>query len=254
MALTHERAEKLFLGQFHTRRGPQLVLRGKKIWKGAICVQHNGRAMPAQSFDTADSVNDGGPLGVAGVDADGGLRLIAKRPGVRFVMAVAGAGTTVTTSVVRTGSTSWDVTVTANTSVIARDAAKSILGNAHAYALVDVTYTGTGGGAVSSVAITAVPWVAMLGAAQETIDNSDDTSNDLDVSTVLDRPMMFGCGSDFRANNYADDDVSGDDVGMDVCLYDDEQVSRIMRPLCLAVRLSDYSADAGPAIDLRLAR
>src|SRR5687767_10271672 len=85
MAATHESETHWHLSKaLTTRRGSQLVLRGRKLWKGALCLFHNGRAMPAASFDNALTVLNGGPLNVAGSDGDGGLRFIARQPNVKL--------------------------------------------------------------------------------------------------------------------------------------------------------------------------
>lgn len=161
------------------RPGLASILAGTKWYRGTIIVGHASRMMayPTGGFNNANTAAAGGPLQVAGSDADGGLRLIAKQPNVRFVNTVSGAGTAITVTVVD-GGTTLDVTVTCNTSVIARDAARAILGHAHAASLVDVGFTGTGGSAVSDFSTpTAVPFVRLLGLANGDIDASADVTD-----------------------------------------------------------------------------
>lgn len=165
------------------------ALRGTKWKRGWFLVAHDDRLMPYPTggFNSAVTAANGGPLQVAGADANGGLRLIAKQPNVRFVMNVSGAGTTVSTVVVDAGTTQ-DVVVTANISVTAREAQRSILANAHAAMLVDVGTTGTGAGAVADFATeTAVPFVRPYGWATSEVDVTGEASD-----VVLDPLAQLG--------------------------------------------------------------
>lgn len=155
------------------------ALRGTKWKRGWFLVAHDDRLMPYPTggYNSAVTAANGGPLQVPGSDADGGLRLIAKQPNVRFVMNVSGAGTAVSAVVVDAGTTQ-DVTVTANTGVTAREAQRSILANAHAAMLVDVGTTGTGASAVANFATeTAVPFVRPYGWAAAEVDVSDQVAD-----------------------------------------------------------------------------
>lgn len=171
------------------------ILAGTKWYRGTIVVGHGTRMMayPTGGFNNANTPTAGGPLQVAGADANGGLRLIAKQPNVRFQMNVSGAGTAVTTTVVDAGTTQ-DVTVTANTGVIANEVQRSILGNAHAASLVQVGTTGTGAGAVANFGTeTAVPFVRLLGLANGDIDASADVA-DVAIDNPCDYPYTVRYG------------------------------------------------------------
>ena len=179
------------------RAGLGYILDGTKWYRGTILVGHGDRMMayPDGGFNNANTPAQGGPLQVAGSDANGGLRLIAKQPNVRFVMNVSGAGTAVSTVVVDAGTTQ-DVTVTANTGVTAREAQRSILANAHAAMLVDVGTTGTGAGAVADFATeTAVPFVRPLGLANGDVDaTAADIVADVEIENPNDYPYTVRVG------------------------------------------------------------
>lgn len=148
------------------------ALRGTKWKRGWFLVAHDDRLMPYPTggFNSAVTAANGGPLQVAGSDANGGLRVIAKQPNVRFSNTVSGAGTAITVTVEDAGST-LDVLVTCNTGVVARDAQRAILAHAQAASLVDVAFTGTGGSAVSNFGTaTAVPFVRPYGWATSEVD------------------------------------------------------------------------------------
>lgn len=171
------------------------ILAGTKWYRGSILVGHGDRMMvyPTGGFNNADTAAAGGPLQVPGTDANGGLRLIAKSPNVRFRMNVAGAGTAVSVAVIDAGTTE-DVVVTANTGVIAVEAQRAIKAHTHASSLVDVAVTGTGLGAVADFATeTAVPFVRLLGLANGDVDASADSS-DVDVDDPIDYPYTIRRG------------------------------------------------------------
>ena len=79
MTATATQRRALWLGHTHApREGVTKALRGT-LWRpGWLLVAHNDRLMPNPTggFNNANAVNDGGPLSVAGADADGGLRII----------------------------------------------------------------------------------------------------------------------------------------------------------------------------------
>lgn len=233
-----------------TRRGPQLVLRGKKLWKGAIILFHNGRAMPAGSFDNANSINDGGPLAVAGADANGGLRLIARTKRVTFTIVdamVTGVDLQLQYNA------SGDLDIVANTTVASMSAIKlanAIRAHAIIRQLVDVNYTGTGGGFVAAFSTAAVPFVGIAGICKKTVDNSADTSNDLDVSSSNFYPMEFDLGSPYMVPAASTAAPAAANVGGIVSIADDWTLSTVLKPLQVALPLVDFSPEFGPAVDL----
>ena len=155
------------------------ALRGTKWKRGWFLVAHDDRLMPypASGFNNANTAAAGGPLQVAGADANGGLRLIAKQPSVAVVLSQSGAGTAVTSvGVVDTG-TGLRVEVTSNLSATAATVRSAMLGNAQVAGLVDVGFTGTGLGVSGALVETAVPFVRAYGWAAAEVDVSDQVAD-----------------------------------------------------------------------------
>lgn len=172
------------------RRGPGYVLRGARWKRGWVMVGHDDRLMPYPDggFNNATAAASGGPLQVAGADANGGLRLIAKEAKVKFASIVSGAGTTRSVRVFASGGFKV-VELTAQLSVTANDARSTILAHAEAAALVDVAVTGTGAGAVADFSTpTAVPFVRLLGLAISEADYSE-TLTDTEIEIREDAPF-----------------------------------------------------------------
>lgn len=157
------------------RHGAIKALRGT-AWKiGWLLAAHDERIMPYPDggFNSAASlaltVAQGGPLSVTGADANGALKMIAKRPNVRFQL-VNGASTVIT---VTRGAANTDILLTcAVASITSAVAARSLLDNAQVKELIDVAPSGTGAGLVAVFAQTAVPHVRIYGIAGGEVDNS----------------------------------------------------------------------------------
>lgn len=183
-------------GESFDRPALASILAGTKWYRGTIVVGHGSRMMayPTGGFNSAVTATAGGPLQVAGADADGGLRLIAKRPNVRFQMLLAGAGTAVTSIVVVDGGSTQDIVVRANLSATADTVTYAMRGNAEVSDLVDVAFTGTGAGIVAAFgSATAVPFVRLLGLANGDVDNSASVA-DVNVDNVNDYPYTVRRG------------------------------------------------------------
>lgn len=176
MALTEQRRIS-FSGSYNGLPGLASVVRATKYKRGWVMVGHGTRMMgyPTGGFDNATASTGGGPLAVAGADADGGLRVIAKEPNVKLQVAN-GASAIVTV----TNSTTFKlIFLTAPVATAtAADAVQYLLGNADAAKLIAVTYTGTGAGLIAAAAATEVPFVRLLGVAAGEYDASDTTGSD----------------------------------------------------------------------------
>ena len=88
MAATTVQRRPKWLGEHCTRHGVNNILRGTKWEAGWLIASHDDRLMayPDGGFDNATTAINGGPLQVPGADANGGLRLIAKRRSITFAL------------------------------------------------------------------------------------------------------------------------------------------------------------------------
>ena len=162
------------------RPGLASILAGTKWYRGTVVVGHGSRMMayPTGGFNNANTAAAGGPLQVAGADADGGLRLIGKRPSVQYIQTLAGAGTAVTDVEITDGGTTLVIAVSANLSATASTVVNALRARADVMDLIDVTYRGTGGGIVATLgAAQDVPFVRLLGLANGDIDASADLTD-----------------------------------------------------------------------------
>lgn len=167
-----------FNGAYEGVPGIAKIVQGTKYMRGWVMVGHydpanlSDRMMryPTSGFDSASSLAAGGPMAVAGADANGGFRVIAKEPNVKLQIAN-GA----TTSVTVTQSTTFKVILlTADVATVtAAVALQALLGNAQARELIDAHYTGTGAGLIAVFDATQAPFVRMLGVAAGEFDASD---------------------------------------------------------------------------------
>lgn len=172
------------------------ILAGTKWYRGSILVGHGDRMMvyPTNGFDNTDTAADGGPLQVAGADANGGLRIIAKEAKVKYAQVVSGAGTARSVRVYSSGGFQV-VELTAQLSVTAEVARTALLASAEVAALIDVAATGTGLGVLADSGVTplSVPFVRLLGLANGDVDASADVA-DVTVDDVLDYPYTIRRG------------------------------------------------------------
>lgn len=180
------------------RQGPSKVLRGAAWKRGWIMCGHDDRLMPypTNGFNNANTATAGGPLQVPGADGNGGLRLIAKEPGVRYVQLGSGAGSAVASITVTDTGTTRQIYVSMNLSATAATVARALLAHAEASKLVDVGFTGTGGGIVADIGTgtpESVPFVRLLGKAVAEADFSDKVA-DVDIEVLADAPytQRFG--------------------------------------------------------------
>lgn len=177
-----------FNGAYEGVPGLAKIVQGTKYMRGWVMVGHYDPAnladrmmrYPTGGFDSASSLAAGGPLAVAGADADGGFRVIAKEPNVKLQIAN-GA----TTSVTVTQSTTFKVILlTADVATVtAAVALQALLANAQVRELIDAHYTGTGAGLIAVFAATQAPFVRLLGVAAGEFDASDVPAAD----TTLDK-------------------------------------------------------------------
>lgn len=162
--------------------GVTKALRGTKWKRGWFLVAHDDRLMPypTDGFNSAVTAANGGPLQVAGANGNGGLRFIAKRPSVQYLQTTSGAGTAVTSLTVVDGGTTQNIILVANTSATAETVVQAIKAHAAASELVDVTFTGTGGGAIVDSAggtPADVPFVRPYGWADSEVNVEDQVSD-----------------------------------------------------------------------------
>lgn len=181
MATTLQRRIE-FSGAFEGVPGLAKIVRATAYKRGWIMVGHDDRMMayPTGGFNSATASTGGGPLAVAGADANGGFRVIAKEPNVSFQIGP-GASTVVTV----TNSLTLKVVLLTGpgASLTAAEGVQAVQSNAEANKLVDLTYTGTGAGLIAVAAATSVPWVRILGVAGGEFDATDVTGAD----TALDK-------------------------------------------------------------------
>jgi len=182
------------------RAGLGYILDGTKWYRGTILVGHGNRMMayPTNGFNNTNTAAQGGPLQVAGANANGGLRFIAKRPSVQYLQTTSGAGTAVTSLTVVDGGTTQNIVLVANTSATAETVTQAIKAHAAASELVDVTFTGTGGGAIADSAggtPADVPFVRLLGLANGDVDaTAADIVADVEIENPNDYPYTVRVG------------------------------------------------------------
>lgn len=200
MAVTLQR--RIQTGTYEGVPGIPLIVRGTKFMRGWVMVGHSEPAggadrmmsYPTSGFDSAVTLVNGGPLAVAGADANGGFRVIAKEPNVKFqiVDATAGKPTIVTV----TQSTIYKIVVltadvAAVTAVVGMNA---VLASSEANRLVDLTFSGTGAGLVAVAAAALAPYVRLLGLSLGEYDASDTTGADVVVDKFAhEAQIMQGC-------------------------------------------------------------
>ena len=201
MAVTSQRRIGM-TGTYEGVPGIPLIVRGTKYMRGWVMVGHKDPALaadrmmsyPTGGFDSAVLAANGGPSIVAGADANGGFRVIAKEPNVKFqiVDATAGKPTIVTV----TQSTIYKIVVltadvAAVTAVVGMNA---VLASADASKLVDLTFSGTGAGLVAVAAAASIVHVRLLGLAMGEADASDTTVDDVVVDKFAhEAQIMQGC-------------------------------------------------------------
>lgn len=179
--------------------GVTKALRGTAWKRGWFLVAHADRLMPYPDggFNSSTTAVNGGPLQVPGADGNGGLRLIAKQDGIRYAQQASGAGTAVTSIVVSDTGTTRQIYVSMNLSATAATVARALLAHAEAASLVDVAYTGTGGGIVADIGTgtpESVPFVRPYGWANSEVDVSDESSDvELDPLSIL-GSVEYGIG------------------------------------------------------------
>lgn len=171
------------------------ILAGTKWFRGSILVGHGDRMMvyPTGGFNNTNTATAGGPLQVAGADANGGLRFIARQPGVTVLITLSGVGVAVTSIVVLDAGSGMRIEITANLSTQAITIARAVLAHAQAAAMVDVGTSGSGLGIAGSIVETAVPFVRLLGLANGDVDASADVA-DVTVADPLDYPYTIRRG------------------------------------------------------------
>lgn len=171
------------------------ILAGTKWYRGTVIVGHGDRMMayPANGFNSPLTAAQGGPLQVPGADANGGLRLIAKEPHVRFVQTLVVGPQPIMVTVLDAGST-LDIDVLGEIGDTANEIVRAIQAHAMASSLVAVASTGTGlGAAVAFGPATAVPFVRLLGLACGDVDATADVA-DVDVANIFDYPYTVRRG------------------------------------------------------------
>lgn len=179
--------------------GVTKALRASKWKRGWFLVAHDDRLMPYPTggFNNANTAAAGGPLQVPGADGNGGLRLIAKEPGVIYAQQGSGAGSAVTSITVTDAGAQRLIYVSMNLSATAATVARALLAHAEASKLVDVGFTGTGGGIVADIGTgtpESVPFVRPYGWADSEVNVEDQASDvTLDPLSVL-GSVQYGIG------------------------------------------------------------
>lgn len=184
MTATATQRRALWLGHTHApREGVTKALRGT-LWRpGWLLVAHNDRLMPNPTggFNNANAVNDGGPLSVAGADADGGLRFIAREPNVMLtIIATGGPSITVAPSASKIA-----IGISGTVSTTAINIYHLVKQHGLASKLLGVAYTGAGTSLHGTLSSTAVPFVRPYGIARGEVDCRDTTGADVDLDPNL---------------------------------------------------------------------
>lgn len=181
-------------GESFDRPALASILAGTKWYRGTVVVGHGSRMMayPTNGFNNANTPTAGGPLQVAGADGNGGLRLIAKRPNVRFELATGAAASVIVTDTGATQTVSV-VVVTADDSDLANSVVAAVRAHAAASQLLDIVATGNGSSVVGTQVPIDVPFVRLLGLANGDVDNSA-SGVDVDVDNVNDYPYTVRRG------------------------------------------------------------
>lgn len=187
MTATATLRRPLWRGPHSPRHGVTKILRGASWKSGWVILAHglasvNDRLMsvPDGGFNTAVTAANGGPLQVAGADANGGVRVIGKVPGLGYSQTIAGAGAVAVSILYNT----LGFAVEVNVSVPAATTAVSVcvaLQSSQAADLLDASYSGSGAGVAVTAAVAAVPFVRVYGVARADVDNTSDVVNDNDL-------------------------------------------------------------------------
>lgn len=222
MAATTVQRRPKWLGEHATRHGATSILRGTKFEAGWLIANHDGRLMayPDGGFDNALTAINGGPLQVPGADANGGLRIIAKRRNVTFTLVNGTLGVSVTNhSIVLTCPVASTTALAAKQYLLERQSVAE---------LVDVAFTGTGAGLVVAIASTAVPCVRLFGVSKVPVDAS---------TMATDTPIAVGSALEAQG----DTGVFGliyngaPFPGCKVAVINNNEISVTRTPLCLEV-------------------
>jgi len=222
MAATTVQRRPVWLGEHATRHGATSILRGTKFEAGWLIACHDGRLMayPDGGFDNALTAINGGPLQVPGADANGGLRIIAKRRGVTFTLVNGTLGVAVTFN---------SVVLTCPVASTTALAAKQYLLERHSVAeLIDVGFSGTGGGLVAAIALSSVPCVTLFGVSKVPVDAS---------TMATDTPIAVGSALEAQG----DTGVFGliyngaPFPGCKVAVINNNEIALTRTPLCLEV-------------------
>lgn len=215
--------------------GISKALRGSHWFPGWVMVGHNDRLMPYPDggFNSAVTVVNGGPLAVAGADANGGLRVIAHQPNVQFQISTAVALSVQTTIV----SNKWVVIVKADaTAHTANDVELAIRAHAHARELIDIVHTGSGAGLIALLAAADVPHVRLVGVSRSEVDVSDQTSADVEFEPH-DLAMLCEAGEYGLF-------IDGDDLpSADMGIKDNQTATYLPLPLMLTARCVEQRDD-----------
>lgn len=178
------------------RAGLGYILDGTKWYRGTILVGHGNRMMayPDGGFNNSTTATLGGPLQVAGADGNGGLRLIAKRPNVRFELATGAAASVIVTDTGATQTVSV-VVVTADDSDLANSVVAAVRAHAAASQLLDIVATGNGSSVVGTQVPIDVPFVRLLGLANGDVDaTAADIVADVEIENPNDYPYTVRVG------------------------------------------------------------
>jgi len=231
MAATTVQRRPKWLGEHATRHGVTSILRGTKFEAGWLIACHDGRLMayPDGGFNNALTAINGGPLQVPGADANGGLRIIAKRKSVSFTLQ---NGASVAVSVLQNA-----VLLTCPVASTTANAARAALaGNAEAANLIDIGVTGSGAGFVAAIVQTSVPCVTLFGVSKVPVDASTmATDTPIAVGSALEAQGDTGCFGLL----YSD----APHPGQCVDIINNNEVSPVRTYLCLTVECKSVLED-----------
>jgi len=231
MAATTVQRRPKWLGEHATRHGATSILRGTKFEAGWLIACHDGRLMayPDGGFNNALTAINGGPLQVPGADANGGLRIIAKRKSVSFTLQ---NGASVAVSVLQNA-----VLLTCPVASTTANAARAALaGNAEAANLIDIGVTGSGAGFVAAIVQTSVPCVTLFGVSKVPVDASTmATDTPIAVGSALEAQGDTGCFGLL----YSD----APHPGQCVDIINNNEVSPVRTYLCLTVECKSVLED-----------
>lgn len=223
------------------------VLRGASWKMGWLLVSHGlvgtgDRLMPYPTggFNNTLTPANGGPLQIAGADANGGIRAIAKVPNLGYAQTVSGAGA-LTVSILYSA-TGFAIAVLVQAPAATTASAICVaIQSSEARDLIETTFTGGGAGVAvtsSTSPYATVPYVRIAGIAGGEADNTADVVND--------NPLVLGCNPEqvyMGRLGLLWDGVIAIQAPQKVWAIDNQTVAATYTPMCLPIWCSSFDDD-----------